>query len=31
MEQSKKLNMASMSSQKNSNIQTEKEEPAWRT
>ena len=29
MEQSKKLNMASMSSQKNSNIQTEKEEPAW--
>ena len=29
MEQTKKLNMASMSSQKNSNIQTEKEEPAW--
>ncbi len=27
MEQSKKLNMTSMSSQKNSNIQTEKEEP----
>ena len=29
MEQSKKLNMTSMSSQKNSNIQTEKEEPVW--